>query len=487
MLNGVSNQVFLIVGLIILSTLFLFSMFARLYRKAGPHEALVVYGFRGTRVVKGQGTVIFPMVESCRELSLQLMSFDVAPQQDLYTGQGVAVTVEAVAQIKVKSDPESIITASEQFLTKSDSEREGLIRLVMEGHLRGIIGQLTVEEIVKQPEMVGDRMRGTCAGDMDKMGLAVISFTIKEVRDKNEYISNMGRPDVARIKRDADKATAEAKRDADIAIAEAERDTAIKKAEAMRASAIATTNADQERVLAETLSQAKQAEAQRDLEVKRATYAESVKRQQAQADKSYDIQTSIMQQQLIAESVKVQQIEKEAQVKVQDAEIQRRERELIATVLKPAEVERSRIETLAEAEKQRRIYEAEGKASGIRAEGDAEAEITFKKGDAEARAMNVKAVAYQEWNQAAVVDKLLSSLPEIVRALAAPLATVDKITIVSTGNANTSGMHQITGDMAAMAAQIPALFETLSGMKMSDLLGKVQSIGVKPDGPAAPK
>jgi flotillin len=486
LLNGISSGVFVVAALMALVILFLLSMFARLYRKAGPHEALVVYGFRGTRVVKGHGTVIFPMVESCRELSLQLMSFDVAPQQDLYTGQGVAVTVEAVAQIKVKSDPESIITASEQFLTKTDSQREGLIRLVMEGHLRGIIGQLTVEEIVKQPEMVGDRMRGTCAGDMDKMGLEVISFTIKEVRDKNDYISNMGRPDVARIKRDADKATAEAMRDADIAIAEAERDTAIKKAEAKRESAIATTNADQARVLAETLSQAKQAEAQRDLEVKRATYAESVKRQQAQADKSYDIQTSIMQQQLIAESVKVQQIEKEAQIKVQDAEIQRRERELVATVLKPAEVERRRIETLAEAEKQRRIFEAEGKASGIRAEGEAEAEITFKKGDAEARAMNVKAVAYQEWNQAAVVDKLITSLPEVVRALAAPLANVDKITIVSTGNTNSSGMHQITGDMAAMAAQIPALFETLSGMKMSDLLGKVRNIGDgKPESPAS--
>jgi len=477
--NGISSGVFVVAALMALVILFLLSMMARLYRKAGPHEALVVYGFRGTRVVKGHGTVIFPMVESSRGLSLQLMSFDVAPQQDLYTRQGVAVTVEAVAQIKVKSDPESIITASEQFLTKTDSEREGLIRLVMEGHLRGIIGQLTVEEIVKQPEMVGDRMRGTCAADMDKMGLEVISFTIKEVRDKNDYIANMGRPDVARIKRDADKATAEAMRDADIAIAEAERDTAIKKAEAKRESAIATTNADQARVLAETLSQAKQAEAQRDLEVKKATYNESVKRQQAQADKSYDIQTSIMQQQLIAESVKVQQIEKEAQIKVQDAEIQRRERELVATVLKPAEVERRRIETLAEADKQRRIFEAEGKASGIRAEGEAEAEITFKKGDAEARAMNVKAEAYQEWNQAAVVDKIITNMPEIMRALAAPLANVDKITIVSTGNTNASGMHQITGDMAAMAAQIPALFETLSGMKMSDLFSKVRNIGEK--------
>src|ERR1041385_7369473 len=112
------------------------AMFARLYRKAGPHQALVVYGLRGTRIIKGRGTVIFPMVESYRELSLQLMSFDVAPQQDLYTMQGVAVTVEAVAQIKVKSDPQSITTAAEQFLTKSDAERDGLIRLGLEGHLR---------------------------------------------------------------------------------------------------------------------------------------------------------------------------------------------------------------------------------------------------------------------------------------------------------------------------------------------------------------
>src|SRR5690242_1596195 len=171
--------------------LLLMAVCARLYSKAGPHEALVVYGFRGTRVIKGHGTVVLPMVESFRELSLELMSFDVAPQQDFYTNQGVAVTVEAVAQIKVKSDPESIRTAAEQFLTKSPQEREGLIRLVMEGHLRGIVGQLTVEQIVKEPEMVADRVRSNVASDMDKMGLEVVSFTIREVMDKNEYIANM--------------------------------------------------------------------------------------------------------------------------------------------------------------------------------------------------------------------------------------------------------------------------------------------------------
>jgi len=269
------------------------------------------------------------------------------------------------------------------------------------------------------------------------------------------------------------------KRDADVAAAEAERDTAIKRALATREAAVAKAQADQERVLAETLSMAKQAEAQRDLEVKRAQFLEVTKRQQAQADKAYDIQTNIMQQQVIAEQVKVQQVEKEQQVKVQEAEIARRQNELIATVLKQAEIERQRIETLAAAEKQRLMVEAEGRAASIRQQGEAEAEIIFKKGDAEARAMNVKAEAYQEYNQAAVVDKLLTSLPEVVKAMSAPLANVDKITVVSTGNSDATGLNKITGDFAKMAAQVPALFETLSGMTMTELLSKVRGIGDK--------
>jgi flotillin len=465
---GFPMEVVVGAGLLVLVLLMVMIVVAGMYRKAGPHEALIVYGMGGTHVYTGRGAIIFPMVQTCKELSLELMSFDVAPQQNLYTNQGVAVTVEAVAQIKVKSDKESILTASEQFLTKTPQEREGLIRLVMEGHLRGIIGQLTVEQIVKQPEMVGDRMRSTCADDMSKMGLEVVSFTIKEVRDKNEYITNMGRPDVARIKRDAE-----------VAAAEADRDIAIKRAEAQRASAVAKAQADQERVAAETASLAKQAEAQRDMDIKKATYLEASKKAQAQADKAYEIETNVQQQRVITESVRVQQVEREAQVKVQEAEIARRERELIATVLKQAEVERQRIQTLAEAERQRLIAEAEGHAASIRAQGEAEAEIIFKKGEAEAKAMNVKAEAYQEYNQAAVVDKLITGLPDVVRALSEPLSKIDKVTIVSTGNGDAAGSYKLTGDITKIAAQVPALFEALSGMQMSDLLGKVRMIGDK--------
>src|SRR5947207_2469458 len=468
------NSIPVMIGTLVAVIFFAFFVISSWFRKVGPNEALVVYGLR-PRIVIGKGTVIWPVVESSKLLSLELMSFDVAPQQDLYTTQGVAVTVEAVAQIKVKSDSTSIKTAAEQFLSKSPQQREGLIRLVMEGHIRGIIGQLTVEQIVKEPEMVGDRMRTTCASDMNKMGLAVISFTIKEVRDKNEYITNMGRPDVARIKRDADVATAEA-----------DRDTAIRRAQASREAAIAKATADQERVLAETLSLAKQAEAQRDLEIKQATYLQTVKTQQAQADKAYEIQTNIQQQVVVAEAVKVQQVEKEQQIKVQEAEILRHEKELIANVLKGAEVERQRIEQLASAERQRQISEAEGRASAIRAQGEAEAEIIFKKGEAEAKAMNIKAEAFQEYNQAAVIDKLFTGLPDVVRALAEPLSKVDKVTIVSTGNGDAAGAYKLTGDVTRIAAQVPALFEALSGMQISDLLSKVRMIGDKAPKPEQP-
>jgi flotillin len=471
-----STLIIIIVALVLFTTFALLSVIAKMFRKAGPNEAIIVYGFRGPRVIKGGGAIIFPMVENSRQLSLELMSFDVAPQQDLYTKQGVAVTVEAVAQIKVRSDQESILTAAEQFLTKSPDQREGLIRLVMEGHLRGIIGQLTVEQIVKEPEMVAERMRSTCLDDMSKMGLEVISFTIREVRDKNEYITNMGRPDVARIKRDAE-----------IAAAEAERDTAIRRAISLREAAVAKSAADQERVIAETASLSKQAEAQRDLDIKKAQFTEQSRRQEAQADKAYEIQTNVMQQQVVAEQVKVQQIEKEAQVKVQEAEILRHEKELISTVLKGSEIEKMRIENIAAAEKSKLTIEAEGRAAAARVEGEAqaavtrltgsaEADIIFSKGEAEAKAMNVKAEAYQEWSQAAVVDKLITNMAEIVRAMAEPLGKVDKITIVSTGSDSNIGANKMTGEMTKIAAQVPALFEALSGMKMSDLMANVKEM-----------
>src|SRR6266581_1270584 len=505
--------IYLVIGVatIVVAVFVVLQIVGRLLRKVGPNQALIVYGAGGTRVITGGSHFVVPLYQRAQDFSLELMSFDVAPSQDLYTTQGVAVNVEAVTQIKVRSDDQSIKTAAEQFLSKRQEERENLIRLVMEGHLRGIVGQLTVEELVKDPENVGSKMLKTVTPDMEKMGLEVISFTIKDVRDKNDYITNMGRPQIAQIKKQAD-----------IAAALAQRDTQIQQANASREAAVAKSAADQERVKAEAESLGLQAESQRNLALKKAAFDAEVKKQQATADKTYDIQANLMQQQVVTESVKVTEVEKNAQIKVQQAEIQRRELELEATIQKAAEAERRRVETVAEAERQRLILEAQGQADAakargvgdaeanrarglaeaditrarglaeaevIRARGLAEAEVIRAKGEAEADAMKVKAAAFHEYNQAAVLDKLLTGMPEIVRAIAEPLSKVDKVTIVSTGGDNGHGLgaSRITGDVMSMVAQVPALFELLSGTRIGDLMNRVPALANQDGNPGNAK
>src|SRR5579864_4065214 len=492
--------ILVVVGVVVIVAvvIIIIQTIGRLLRKVGPNQALIVYGSGGTKVITGGSHLVIPLYQRAQDFSLELMSFDVAPPQDLYTTQGVAVNVEAVTQIKVRSDEESVKTAAEQFLSKRQDDRENLIRLVMEGHLRGIVGQLTVEDLVKDPENVGSKMLKTVTPDMEKMGLEVISFTIKDVRDKNDYITNMGRPQIAQIRKEAD-----------IAAALAQRDTQIQQANASREAAIAKSSADQERVKAESVSLALQAESQRNLSLKKAEFDAEVKKQQASADKAYDIQANMMQQQVVTEAVRVTEVEKNAQIKVQQAEIQRRELELQATIQKAAEAERRRVETVAGAERQRLILEAQGQADAaktrglgdadanrarglaeaevIRARGLAEAEVIRAKGEAEADAMKVKAAAFHEYNQAAVLDKLLTGMPEIVRAIAEPLSKVDKVTIVSTGGSGNGtngslGASRLTGDIVNMVAQVPALFELLSGTRIGDLMSNIPALATQGNG-----
>jgi flotillin len=311
----------------------------------------------------------------------------------------------------------------------------------------------------------------------------------------------MGRPQIVQIRKQAD-----------IAAALAQRDTQIQQANAAREAAVAKSAADQERVKAETESLALQAESQRNLALKKASFDAEVKKQQASADKAYDIQANLMQQQVVTEAVKVTEVEKSAQIKVQQAEIQRRELELQATIQKAAEAERRRVETVAEAERQRLILEAQGQADSsktrgigdaeankargfaeaeanrarglaeaevIRAKGLAEAEVIRAKGEAEADAMKVKAAAFHEYNQAAVLDKLLTGMPEMVRAIAEPLSKVDKVTIVSTGGNDGIGANRLTGDIMNMVAQVPALFELLSGTRIGDLMSRVPALSTQ--------
>ncbi|MEB3285663.1 MAG: SPFH domain-containing protein [Candidatus Sericytochromatia bacterium] len=469
---------------------------ASIYRQIPPNRALIVYGWGGTNIVTTGGKLVIPMIQSCKELSLELMSFDVNPEQDIYTHQGIAVSVEAVAQLKVKSDTRSIQTAAEQFLDKSQTERENLIKLVMEGHLRGIVGLLTIEQIVKEPENVVSRVRETVAEDLDKMGLEMISFTIRKVTDDQDYISNMGRPDVAAVKRVAE-----------IADAEAQRDIQIRRAETSREASVAQAGADQERVLAQSISETRQAEAQRDLNVKRAEYDATVNEQRALAEKAYEIAANQAQQKVIAEQVRIAQVEKQEQLRVQELEVKRREFELEAMMIKQANADQRRIEILAEAERQKIAREASGRAEAFRAQGQAEAEITAMKGkaeaevmrsrgeaeaevvrakgNAEAEAMHKRADAYERYTEAAILDGILASLPQMAQAFSNSLTQVDKITIVSAGDGK-NGPSALTGEVAKMVAQIPEVIQAITGHSIQDLMNQIRKGNPVIETPAVP-
>lgn len=481
----------IVIVVLIAGTLGLISLLGSLYRKVGPNRALIVYGRGGTKVVVGGGTLVLPMFQRADVFNLELMSFDVAPNYVLYTNQGVPVTIEAITQLKVENENEKIMRAANQFLSRNENERETMVRQVMEGHLRGIVGQLTVEQLVKDPEMVSARMRDTVAADLDKLGLEVVSFTLKDVTDETGYITNMSRPEIAHNKQMAE-----------IAEAEADRNVAIRQAETMRESAQARAQADQERVLAETLSNAAQAEAQRNLQLKQAEYQESIAAQKAQADRAYDIQNAIAQQKQIEEQTKVTLIQKQQEVKVQQAEAERRAAELLGTMQRQAEAENERIRIMAQAEQRRTVLTAEGAAQARRMQAEAEAQAIRIKADAEAEAIRVTGLAEAEalkakglaeaealkqrilvlndQNQAAILDKALGGLPEVAGKLFEAYGQIGNVTYIESGNGDGTGVTgRMTKDIAGMIPLLGAIFESATGMRLRDIIMGMQGNGAE--------
>ncbi|HDD25340.1 MAG TPA: flotillin family protein [Chloroflexi bacterium] len=459
---------------IVLVTFVLLGLITSRYKKVGPNQVLVISGLKhtiynpitkkkekiGFRIVKGGGAIVLPVVERVDVLSLEIMTIDVQTPE-VYTELGVPVTVDGVAQVKIKGDDVSIRTAAEQFLSKSSQEVKTIAHETLAGHLRAILGTMTVEDIYKDRDAFAQRVQEVSAVDMANMGLEIVSFTIKDIRDDQGYLDALGQ---AR--------TAEVKRDAAIGQALAARDATIKSAQAR-----------QEGESAKYKAETKIAEANKNYEVQKAAYDAEVNRKKAQAELAYTIQQKIEQQKVKAEEVQIEVIEKQKQIEVQEQEALRREKELEATVRKPAEAEQYRIQTLANAERYRRETEAAGEATAIRSVGEAEADATRARGIAEAEviraqgiaqahAMKEKAEAWQEYNQAAVIQQLIDALPQVAKAVAEPLSRTERIVVINSGG-DSAGASRVTQDVANVIAQVPATIEALTGL---DLIKAIQDL-----------
>lgn len=474
-----------VVGLLVIVFIF-FAIWASRIVKVGPNEALIVSGrqrriqdpktgrifYRGFRIIKGGRAFVWPIIEKADVLSLEIMTIDFKTPE-VYTVNGIPIVIDGVAQIKVQGSEDAIATAAEQFLSKSPAEMQRIALETLEGHIRAIIGTLTVEQIYRDRESFSQKVQEVSSSDFAHMGLEVVSLTIKEVRDNQGYLDALGKPRLAEVKRDAI-----------IAQAYREREATIEQAKAQQ-------QAQQAKFQAETQI----AEAQRDFEMKRAEYQAQINEKKAQADLAYDLQKFKTEQNVKVEEVKVQAIEKQEQVKVQEQEILRKQKELEATVSAPAEAEKKKIATLADATRYQIEAEAEAKAMATRAvglaeadavkakglaeaevkraQGIAEAEVAKAKLLAEAEGMMKKAEAWRAYNEAAIAQMFIEKLPEIARAVAEPLQKIEKITLISNGGADGAGMSKITKDILDIVAQLPPVLEGTTGLQIRDLLSKL--------------
>src|SRR5690242_14781809 len=472
--------------------LFIFFVFAIIYvsryTKSGPNQVLVISGKKrkmveadgtsrevGFRIVKGGGTFVYPVVEKVDVLSLELLTIDVQTPE-VYTSKGVPVKVDGVAQVKVKGDDISIATAAEQFLSKGREDIRNIATQTLEGHLRAILGTMTVEDIYQNRDAFASKVQEVAAGDMANMGLQIVSFTIRDIRDSQGYLEALGKPRIAQVKRDAV-----------IAQAEADRDATIRSAQAQQAGQEAKFAAD-----------TKIAESQRDYQMNVAQYQAAVNQRKAEADLAYDLQKYKTGQLVKAEEIQVNIIEKQKQIELQQQEILRKQRELEALVQKPADAERYKVETLANATKFQLETEATGAASAAKATGFANADVSKATGIAEAEAnkarglaeaavieaqgkatasaMQQKAESFKQYNEAAVIEMIVRVLPEVAGKISEPLSKTEKIVIINSGNGPGGGASKLTGDVTQIISQLPPVLESLTGVKFEKLLEQVPAL-----------
>ncbi len=450
------------------------------YKTVGPDEAMIVTGsFLGSKnvfadssgrkikIVRGGGAFILPVFQQAEFLSLLSHKLDVSTPE-VYTEQGVPVLADGVAIIKIGGAVEDVATAAEQFLGKPTEDLKLEAQEVLEGHLRAILGTMTVEEVYRNRDKFAQEVQGVAAKDLKKMGMQIVSFTIKDVRDKQGYLEALGKPRIAAVKRDAD-----------IAEAQALRDARIQKA-----------LADEEGKKAELLRDTNVAEAEKEKELKVAAFKKDQDMAKAEADQAYNIQEARSQQTVVEEQMKVELVRKEREIDLQEKEILRRQKQYDADVKKKADADRYAVEQSAEAAKVKQMREAEAVqykieaeakafaeqkrlegmavADAERAKGVAEAEVIRLRGLAEAEAKEKLAEAFEKFGEAAVLDIIVKMLPELAGRVAEPLKSIDKLTVVDTGTGE--GAARVSNYVTSLMATAPEMLKNISGIDMEQLV-----------------
>merc|ERR1719392_600466 len=364
--------------------------------------------------------------------------------ENVETAQGVPLTVTGVAQVKIMKNPELLHTASEQFLGKKEDEITDTILQTLEGHLRAILGTLTVEEVYKDRDQFANLVRDIAKPDVGKMGIEILSFTIKDVYDNVDYLSSLGKSQTAAVKRDAE-----------IGVAQANRDAGIREAECEKSAMDIKYSTD-----------TKIEDNSRAFKLQKANFDKEVNSAKAEAQLAYELQAAKIQQRIRNEEIQIQVVERRKQIEIEEQEIKRKEKELISTVRLPAEAEAYKVQTIAEGKRTKTVEIARASAEKTRLTGKAEARALSAIGKAEAEGMRLKAAAYKNYGDAAIMSLVLEALPQIAAEVAAPLAKTDEIVLIG-------GSDRTTDEINKLVGTLPPAIQALSGVDITGALGKI--------------
>jgi flotillin len=371
--------------------------------------------------VVGGGTFIRPLFDRVGKLKLTARQINVQ-LSDAVTSQGIKVQVQGVATFKIGRDVESLRNAAERFLDAKPEQVDSIVKNVLEGSLRSIVGTLTIEELIRDRQKLLQQVQDAAKGDLATSGLQIDAFTIQSFSDDSNYIELLGQQSVSTVTRDARMVKA-------------------------------TT--DQEAAVREAESQQIKINAGRDVSLREAETKTQVAAAQARADQAGPLAQAEAQQEVVRK-----------QTELAELEAQRKEKELLSTTVKPAAAEAQAVIARAEGDKRAKIAAAEAEAETTRLEGGAEAAIVLTKGEAEAKALALRADAYKQFNEAAIIQTVLSALPEIVRAAAEPMGHINSLTVMSA-----DGASEIVKNATRAMIESTTAIKGLTGLDVPNLIG----------------
>ena len=460
----------IIIGVVVI--LFIVFILAS-YIKAPTDRALIVSGLRkNPKFVIGKSALRIPFLQRVDKLELKMISVDVKTKESVPTNEYINVNIDSAVKIKVGSSKEMLEKAASNFLNKNEDYIRNSVGDVLEGNVREIIGQMRLEDIVQDRKMFAEKVQENAAPDMARMGLEIVSFNVQNVTDEGNVIENLGIDRVVSISKSAQ-----------ISRAESERDIAVAKANA-------TKQANDARIEAETAI----AERNNELEIKKQELKRSADVKKAEADAAYEIQQQEQRKTIEITTANANIAKQEKEIELREKEIAVKEKTLDADIRKQAEAEKYATQQKADAQLYQRQKEAEAKqfeiqkqaeakkaqaeadrfakeqeAEAVKAQGIAEAESIKARGLAEAEAMEKKAEAMAKYGKAAMTEMIIKVLPQMAEAIAKPLESIDKVTIID-GGSGENGVGTFSGNVPSVLAKTIESIKETTGFDLTEVM-----------------